>query len=228
LKIPDGLPTDEASIEAMATMDREISWHKLVVDLAKCNLQCAREFLQKVNVETELNLLETYKMKESEEKRNLRESMRQLEAANQRKIELLQECIVTANKEKELEVEVEKLKAVLENKRALIQEVKGISHRSFIHRPSKFVSDTADETVESDFRWMPCAVCEGPFPKKDIILAPCMCLYHPWCVVFQNWKSNSCARQSCKEVFGEAWQRSHGLFQIQGKAKLPIGVIESF
>jgi hypothetical protein len=120
LKIPDGLPTDEASIEAMATMDREISWHKLVVDLAKCNLQCAREFLQKVNVETELNLLETYKMKESEEKRNLRESMRQLEAANQRKIELLQECIVTPNREKELEVEVEKLKAILENKRSLI------------------------------------------------------------------------------------------------------------
>jgi hypothetical protein len=120
LKIPDGLPTDEASIEAMATMDREISWHKLVVDLAKCNLQCAREFLQKVNVETELNLLETYKMKESEEKRNLRESMKQLEAANQRKIELLQECIVTPNREKELEVEVEKLKAILENKRSLI------------------------------------------------------------------------------------------------------------
>jgi ribosomal protein RSM22 (predicted rRNA methylase) len=181
-----------------------------------------------VNVETELNLLETYKMKEANEKRNLQESMSQLEATNQRKIELLQEYIVAAKREKELEAEVENLKGILEKRRSLIQEVKGISHCSFVHRPSKFVEDIDDETVESDFRWMPCAVCECPFPKKDVILAPCMCLYHPWCVVMQNWKSNSYARESCKKAFGEAWQRSHGLFQIQGNAKLLICVVKSF
>jgi hypothetical protein len=211
----------------MAAMDRQISRHRLVVDLEKCNLQCAREFLLNVNKETELNLLETYKMKEAEEKRNVRESMRQLEASNQRKIELLQECILAANREKELEAEVEKLKGILEKRRSLIQEVKGINHRRFIHRPSKFLEDTTDETVESDFRWIPYTVYEGPFPKKDVILAPCMCLYHPWCVVMQNWKSDSCAKECCKKDFGEAWQRNHGLFQIQGKAKLLICVMKS-
>jgi hypothetical protein len=48
-------------------VDQEISWHRLSLELANCNLQCVRGFLQNMNVETELKLLETYKRKEAEE-----------------------------------------------------------------------------------------------------------------------------------------------------------------
>jgi hypothetical protein len=67
IELQDRLPIDEASIEAMAIVDQEISWHRLSLELANCNLQCVRGFLQNMNVETELKLLETYKRKEAEE-----------------------------------------------------------------------------------------------------------------------------------------------------------------
>jgi hypothetical protein len=114
------------------------------------------------------------------------ESSRQLKAANTRKILLDHESIDATNREKDLDAQVESLKEILIKRRSLIQEVKGISRHSFILWPSKFSEDVAKEMEESDFCWMPCAVCEGPFPNKDVILAPYMCLYHPWCVVMQN------------------------------------------
>jgi hypothetical protein len=45
-----------------------------------------------------------------------------------------------------------------------------------------------------------------------------MYLYHPWCIVMQNWISDSCAKVDYKRRFGEAWQKSLGLFNIQGNA----------
>ena len=31
-----------------------------------------------------------------------------------------------------------------------------------------------------------CALCKRPFPKLDVLVAPCCCAYHPWCAVRQN------------------------------------------
>jgi hypothetical protein len=95
-------------------------------------------------------------------------------------------------------------------KRILIQQVKGNSDRSFILRPNKLVvevnevQETSEVKEEPVFKWMPCVLCESPFPNMDVILAPCMCLYHPWCIIMQNWVSDSCAREDCKKMFGEA------------------------
>jgi hypothetical protein len=117
---------------------------------------------------------------------------------------------------------------MLEERRKLIQEVKGSSHHSIILWPSKFLvepdedNEVAEVKEESVFKWMPCALCDSPFPNKDVVLAPCMCLYHPWCIVMQNWVSKSCAKEDCRRIFGEAWQRSYGLFYIQGNARLHI------
>jgi hypothetical protein len=61
-------PTNEAYIKARATIDREIILHNLSIDMARCNLHYAQEFLQVVSMETKLNLLETYRRREVEER----------------------------------------------------------------------------------------------------------------------------------------------------------------
>jgi hypothetical protein len=81
-KLQERQSTDEVYNNAMAAVDREIIRHRLSLNLAKCNLYYAREFLRHVNVESELGLLEMYQMKEVEEQENLLESKRMLKAAN--------------------------------------------------------------------------------------------------------------------------------------------------
>ena len=62
-----------------------------------------------------------------------------------------------------------------------------------------------------------CALCKWPFPKFDVLVAPCRCAYHPWCAVRQNWRSGSCAMKQCKQEFPIAWKESMGLNRLRGK-----------
>ena len=43
-----------------------------------------------------------------------------------------------------------------------------------------------------------CVLCKRPFPKLDVLVAPCGCAYHPWCAMRQNWRTGSCAMKQCK------------------------------
>jgi hypothetical protein len=72
----------------MATVNREIIRCRMSMNMAKCNLHYTREFLQHVNVESELRLLEMYQKKEIDEQENLLESRRPLKAAKIKKIQL--------------------------------------------------------------------------------------------------------------------------------------------
>ena len=61
-----------------------------------------------------------------------------------------------------------------------------------------------------------CALCKQPFPKFDILLAPCSCAYHPWCAVCQIWRLESCAKKQCKKEFPMEWRQSMGLNKLRG------------
>ena len=61
-----------------------------------------------------------------------------------------------------------------------------------------------------------CALCKTGFPNLDIVIAPCQCQYHPWCVVMQNWIEDTCANNHCKTKFPTIWKRSFGLIDIPG------------
>jgi hypothetical protein len=218
IELQERQPANDAYIEAMASINRKITLHNLSIDMARCNLHYALEFLQVVSEETELNLLEIYRKKESDERKNIMESTKKLEAANLRKLQLDQPTTDAIEREKVLTVEVETLKLKLEENIKFIRQLKGSSHQTLILRPSRFPIEGAEVEEDPIFRWMPRAFCKSPFLAKDVILAPCMCFYHLWCAVMKNWTSDSCAKGDCKKKFGEAWKRSHGLFHIQDNA----------
>jgi hypothetical protein len=217
-ELRDTQPTDEAYIDAKAAIDKEIILHNLSIDMARCNLHYAREFLQIVSEETDLNLLETYRKKEAEERKNLSDSKKKLEGAKLKMTQLDQPSAEAIRREKAMNTECETFKLKLEEDKEFIHHLRGNSYRILILRPSRFPVEGAEVEGNSIFCWMPCAFCGSPFPAKDVILAPCMCLYHPWCIVMQNLIPDSCAKVDCKRRFGEDWQKSLGLFNIQGNA----------
>ena len=176
-------PTDEAYIKAMATIDRKIIQHNLSIDMENCNMHYAREFLKVIDKETELGFLKSYKQREAKERLKLLESTKKLDASKMRKLELHQPTTNAIKREMALNIEVETLKLRLEENRISIHQLKGSSHCNFILRPSRFPNEGAETKVESKFHWMPCAFFKSSFLAKDVILAPCMCLYHPWCIV---------------------------------------------
>ena len=67
-----------------------------------------------------------------------------------------------------------------------------------------------------------CALCKIGFPNLDIVIAPCLCTYHPWCVVMQNWIQDTCANSNCKKEFPTVWKRSFGLLHIPGTLLLNL------
>ncbi|KAG0553898.1 hypothetical protein KC19_12G047800 [Ceratodon purpureus] len=59
-----------------------------------------------------------------------------------------------------------------------------------------------------------CALCESSFTQMDILVAPCHCTYHLWCVVMQSMLADECANSECKETFTESWKKSLGLDKL--------------
>ncbi|KAG0631976.1 hypothetical protein M758_1G295500 [Ceratodon purpureus] len=59
-----------------------------------------------------------------------------------------------------------------------------------------------------------CALCDSTFTRMDIIVAPCHCTYHPWCVVMQCMLAEECADRECREQFTENWKKSLGLDKL--------------
>jgi hypothetical protein len=172
IELQEPQPTNDAYIEAMASINREITLHNLSIDMTRCNLHYALEFLQVVSEETELNLLEIYRKKEANEHKNIMESTKKLEAANLRKLQLDQPTADAIEREKVLTVEVETLKLKLEENRKFIHQLKGSSHQTLILRPSRFPIEGAEVEEDLVFHWMPCAFCKSPFPAKNVIIAP--------------------------------------------------------
>jgi hypothetical protein len=218
VELRDRTPGDGSEIEGRAQVERKIKRSKLSLDMAKCNLKFVRKFLEEVSSEFETDLLAHYKEREVEEEQNVLRCQQELEEALQGRLEFDKPLTDAMKRERELQAEIETFIPMLERKRKILEQLKGSSHRTLILRPSKSLIESSREVQVPTFQWMPCALCKTPFPLKDVVLAPCMCLYHPWCIVMQNWISDSCAKDDCKMIFDDSWQKSHGLFYMQGKS----------
>jgi hypothetical protein len=216
-EITERATMDASEVEGRAQLNRLIKRKKLALDMAGSNLAFARKFIHEVSSEFESDLLEEYRIREAPEEQNVKECQDQLDEVLQERLQYDKSLTDAIKREKMLQAEIDSFIPKLEMKKKIVEQLKESSHRTLILRPSKSLVESLQEIQEPSFQWMPCALCHTPFPHRDIVLAPCMCLYHPWCVVMQNWISDSCAKEDCKKIFDETWQRSHGLFYMQGK-----------
>lgn len=55
-----------------------------------------------------------------------------------------------------------------------------------------------------------CTLCSFPFPNHDIIVAPCMHVYHPWCAFVVFGKGSRCVLRSCQAAVHPSWHQSFG------------------
>jgi hypothetical protein len=63
----------------------------------------------------------------------------------------------------------------------------------------------------------PCLVCNGYFHLMNLLLAPCGCMYHVWCIGFQLQLSKKCAGKTCGLLFNLSWCESVGFESYQMK-----------
>ncbi|KAG0631938.1 hypothetical protein M758_1G292000 [Ceratodon purpureus] len=78
-------------------------------------------------------------------------------------------------------------------------------------RPSQHVVEEIESHDSDLITIIPCPLCNGRFMHMEIIVAPCKCTYHPWCMVMQSWMENRCAKKECGTAFTDNWKRSVGL-----------------
>lgn len=86
----------------------------------------------------------------------------------------------------------------------------------FTMRASQHFEDYQSARSTSQVTVKACALCNSNFRHMDIIVAPCKCTYHPWCVVMQSMLEDQCADKECKEKFTDNWMRSLGLDKTPG------------
>jgi hypothetical protein len=55
-----------------------------------------------------------------------------------------------------------------------------------------------------------CVLCSFSFPNADIIVAPCLHVYHPWCASVVFGKGNRCALKTCDAYVHPSWHQSFG------------------
>jgi hypothetical protein len=108
--------------------------------------------------------------------------------------------------------------SISESKSYRIKHIKKNYYHDQLLRPSCIVDEIGEvDDSEHIFHKSPYAQYRMRFPHFDIILAPCMCQYHLWYAVMQNWTSNVCAIEDCKKKFPDQWKKSVGLLNIVGE-----------
>jgi hypothetical protein len=208
----------EEEIEARADIQRCILTVKCSLDLAILGRDYARRLLkiyQGPDGNGNNNVVEKYMEMHFREVQEVQKCKMALESAVQ-ELEGFNGVLKKANDlEVSLRSKMDILNSNLTKKSTVMRHmIENSKHPLHLH-PSRFILEGGQVLKEGSIEIGPCAMCGGSLPHLDIIVAPCLCLYHPWCAVMQNWISRSCARESCQTVFTMPWQKSMGLFNIQ-------------
>jgi hypothetical protein len=209
----------EEEIEAKADIQRRILTIKCSLDLAILGRDYASELLkiyQGPDGNGSDNVVEKYMEMHSREIQEVQKCRMALESAVQ-ELEGFNGVLKKANDlEVSLRSKMDNLSSNLTKKSTVMRHMIKNSKHPLHLNPSRFILEGGQGLNEGSIKIGPCAMCGGSFPHLDIIVAPCLCLYHPWCAVMQNWISRSCVRESCQTEFTVPWQKSMGLFNIQG------------
>ena len=103
-------------------------------------------------------------------------------------------------------------------KKKAIQTLTNPLRRSNSLHPSCIIGRIANgDWDKAETAMKPCSLCGKCFPKLDVVMESCGCLYHPWCILTQCWINRSCGNQSYKKEFTTASMQSMGLVNIDGK-----------
>ena len=117
-----------------------------------------------------------------------------------------------------LNKEIKDRKEARKIKMKVIQTLSNPSRRPTSLHPSTIIGEIPNgDWDEAEITKKPCSLCGKGFPKLDVIMGSCGCLYHPWCILTQCWISRIYGNQSYKKEFTEAWMESMGLINIGGK-----------
>ena len=85
--------------------------------------------------------------------------------------------------------------------KATVEKMKEILKFPVSLHPSPYIEDIGTG-IESDHILIKnCAMCKTTFLLLDVVIAPCKCAYHPWCVASQNRLEGKCANQVCAKKF---------------------------
>lgn len=55
-----------------------------------------------------------------------------------------------------------------------------------------------------------CSLCSFGFPNRDIVVAGCMHIYHPWCAFAVFSRGDRCVAKDCSTVVHPSWFQSFG------------------
>lgn len=82
---------------------------------------------------------------------------------------------------------------------------------SGLHPWPLFYPQKRDKDVEvSIVSISTCTLCDFSFPNRDIIVAPCMHIYHPWCAFVVFGKGTRCVLKTCQAAVDRRWHQSFG------------------
>ena len=122
------------------------------------------------------------------------------------------DVVCTLNKE---------IKDLKDARKVIMRSIQNLTNRTRWPRsftPSSIVGDIANGDLDHDqIELKPCSLCGKSFPKLDVVMGSCGCLYHPWCILTQCWISRRCENERCKNNFTSVWMKSIGLANIDGK-----------
>jgi hypothetical protein len=204
-------------IEERARRDGEVLNAKLGLEMAQSQKKYAGLFKEMAMASSwNKGAIPKYEEMEAREDCAIKEFQEFLDHENELREKEAKTLADYHEKERTGSVEVDRIQNSVNEKSTIIHRlIHGATH-TMILRPSRFISETDSEDQVVNVNLRPCALCNFPFPNRDAILAPCLCFYHPWCATMQNWLSKKCARSSCERLFNEKWQRSMGLYNIEG------------
>lgn len=123
---------------------------------------------------------------------------------------------VKAIKEAEADFEGSELKVKLQELElsAITEEwnnLKSGGRPAGLHPWPMFYPVTSEEEVQVAILAITlCSLCRHGFPDRDILVAGCMHIYHPWCAYSVFGKGSRCVARNCTTAIHPSWYQSFG------------------
>lgn len=209
----------ESVMSGKDTAIAEMSCWKESFDAALLKHERRRAFKAKMDISVDEEMRQWY----NEELQSKERLLSELEE----KIRVRVEELVCVEPELSIAIEEEmRLNSLEQEQRATVDRLEDLklklSERSkipLVRAPSRFIDSYTPWTDAVVINVHACAMCSTGFLNKDVILAPCLCVYHPWCAAMQARIDGSCTRATCHLEFPVSWLKSFGYYMIEGLSR---------
>jgi hypothetical protein len=147
-------------------------------------------------------IIETSLKTKADVEKDVKDARERLTEA-QKELEEVNALLATTKEEaSKLSSDLKEFLSISKRKSHLIKHLDENSYHDLILHPSRVVDVIGKmNNIEHTFHKTPCALYKLGFPHYNVILFLCMCQYHLWCTVMQNWILDVCASEECKKKF---------------------------